>query len=87
MKFRIMGDVESNVNNCTYDFSLTTKFKSKWSQISIIRNFVRKWNKLQRVRRSGQSAKNLRKILKISCKKRHGRVPMDKKMKALNAYF
>ena len=65
-------------------FSLT---KSKWSQNSIIRNFVRKWNKLPRSLRQEKSMKNFKKELKEEMQKRHERVPMDKKMKALKVYF
>ena len=56
-KIRIIGDVKFKVNNRTNDFSLTKKCKSKWSQNSVIRNFVRKWNKLPRALRKEKSKK------------------------------
>ena len=56
-EFRVIGDVEIKVNNRTYDFFITTKCQSKWSQNSIIRNFVRKWNKLPRALRKEKSEK------------------------------
>ena len=78
-KFRIIGDVEIKVNNRTYDFSLTRKFKSKWSQNSVIRNFVRKWNKLQRVLRKEKLKKKIfKKKLKEEMLKRHEQDPMEK---------
>ena len=55
------------------------KYKSKWSQNSIIRNFVRKWNKLPRALRKENSKKNFLKELKEEMQKRHERFPMDKK--------
>ena len=63
-KFTVIGDVEFKVNNRTYDFSITTKYKSKWSQNSIIRNFVRKWNKLPRAPRKEKSKKKFKKRIK-----------------------
>ena len=77
-KFRIIGDVEIKVNNRTFDFSITTKCKSKWSQNSIIRNFVRKRNKHPRALRMEKSKKKFKKELKEEMQKRHERVPMDK---------
>ena len=56
-KFRVIGDVDIKVNNRTYDFFITTKCKSKWSQNSIIRNIVRKWNKLPKALRKEKSKK------------------------------
>ena len=86
-KFRIIGDVEIKINNRTYDFALTTKCKSKWSQNSFIRNFVRKWNKPPRALRKEKSKQKFKKELKEEMQKRHERVPMDKKLKALKVYF
>ena len=40
------------------------KYKSKWSQNSIIRNFVRKWNKLPRALRKENSKKKIFKRIK-----------------------
>ena len=51
MKFIIIGNFEIKVNNRTYEFSLTTKCKSKWCQNSISNKFVQKWNKLPRALR------------------------------------
>ena len=55
--FRIIGDVNIKVNYRAYNFSLTTKCKSKWSKNSFKRNFVRKWNKLPRALRTEKSKK------------------------------
>ena len=55
------------------------KCKSKWSQISIIRNFVLKKNKLPRALKKEKSKKKFKKELKEEMQKRHERVPMDKK--------
>ena len=79
-KFRIIGDVEIKVNNYTNNFSLTKKCNSKWSQNSIMRNFVRKWNKLPRALREEKSKKKFKKELNEEMQKRHERVPMDKKI-------
>ena len=84
-KFRVIGDVEIKVNNRTYDFSITTKCKSKWSQNSIMRNFVRKWNKLPRALRKEKSKKKSKKELKEEMQKRHKRVPMDKKIEGFKS--
>ena len=86
-KFRIIRDVEIKVNNRTYDFSITKKCKSKWSQNSIIRNFVRKWNKLPRALRKEKSKKKFKKDLKEEMQKRHERVPMDKKIESFKSLF
>ena len=86
-KFRIIRDVEIKVNNRTNDFSLTKKCKSKWSQNSIIRNLVRKWNKLPRALRKEKSKKKLKKELKEEMQKRHERVPMDKKIEGFKSLF
>ena len=86
-KFRVIGDVEIKVNNRTYDFSITRKCKSKWSQNSIIRNFVRKWNKLPRALRKEKSKKKFKKELKEEMQKRHKRVPMDKKIEGFKSLF
>ena len=63
-KFRIIGDVEIKVNNRTIDFDLTKKCKSKWSQNSIIRNFVQKWNNLPRALRKEKQKKKFKKRIK-----------------------
>ena len=68
-KFKILADVEIKVNNRTYNFSLITKCKSKWSQKSIIRNFVRKWSKLPRALRKEKSKKKFKKELKEEMQK------------------
>ena len=81
-KFRRIEDVEIKVNNRTYDFFSHKKCKSKWSQNSIIINFVRKLNKLPKALRKQNQRKNL-KELKQEMQKRRERVPMDKKLKAL----
>ena len=86
-KFRVIGEVEIKVNNRTYDFSITTKCKSKWSQNSIIRNFVRKWNKLPSALRKEKSKKKFKKELKEEMQKRHKRVPMDKKIDGFKSLF
>ena len=86
-KFRIIRDVDIKVNNRTYDFSLTKKCKSKLSQNSIIRNFVRKWNKLLRALRKEKSKKKFQKELKEEMQKRHERVPMDKKIEGFKSLF
>ena len=87
-KFRIIGDVEIKVNNRTIAFSLTKKCKPKWCQNSIVRNFVRKLNKLPRALRKEKSKKNCKKELKEEMQKIHERVPMDKKkLKALRVFF
>ena len=85
-KFRVIGDVEINVNNRTYDFSITN-CKSKWSHNSIIRNFFRKWNKLPRALRKEKSKKKFKKELKEKMQKRHKRVPMDKKIEGFKSLF
>ena len=86
-KFRVIGDVEIKVNNRIYAFSITTKCKSKWSQNSIIRNFVRKWNKLPRALRKEKSKRKFKKELKEEMQKRHKRVPMDKKIEGFKSLF
>ena len=57
-KFRVIGDVEIDVISPTYGFSLTTKCKPKWSRNSFIGNFARKWNKIQRNKKSKENFKN-----------------------------
>ena len=86
-KFRIIGDVEIQVNNRTYDFSLTRNCKSNWSQNSIIRIFFWKWNKFPRALSKEKSRKKFKKELKEEMQKRQERVPMDKKLKTLKVYF
>ena len=85
-KFRIIGDVEIKVNNRTNDFSLTKKCQSKWSQNSIIRNFVRKWNKLPRALRKENQRKNFKKNERKRCKKDTEEFQWTKKLKALKVY-
>ena len=85
-KFRIFGDVENKVNNRTYDFSLTTNCKSKWSQSSIIRNVVRKWNKLPRVLTKGKIKNFFKKIKRRDAKKTRTS-SNGQKMKALKVLF
>ena len=62
-------------------------FLSKWSQNSIIRNFVRKWNKLPRALRNENSKKKFKKELKEEMQKKHKRVPMDKKIEGFKRLF
>ena len=85
-RFRIIGEVEIRVINRTYDFSLT-KCKSKWSQNSIIRNFVRKWKKLPRALRKEKSNKKFKKELKEEMQKDTNEFQWTKKLKALKVYF
>ena len=85
-RFRIIGEVEIRVNNRTYDFSLT-KCKSKWSQSSIIRNFVRKRKKLPRALRKEKSKKKFKKELKEEMQKDTNEFQWTKKLKALKVYF
>ena len=54
---------------------------------SIIRNFVRKWNKLPRALRKEKSKKKFKKELKEEMQKRHERVPTDKKIEGFKNLF
>ena len=55
------------------------------SQNSIIRNFVRKWNKLLRVPRK-ENSKTIKK-LKEEMQKKQKRVPMDKRIEGFKSLF
>ena len=57
------------------------------NQNSIIRNFVRKWNKLPRALRKEKSKKKFKKELKEEMQKRRERVPMDKKIEGFKSLF
>ena len=78
--FRYLESVPIIVNKRTHDIFLEQKRKSKWSNGSIVRNFIRKWNTLPITIRKETSRTKFKQKVTAEMLKRHQRVPIDRRV-------
>ena len=86
--FRFLDNVPIVANKQTQNLFLEQKCKSKWSNGSIVRNFIRKWNTLPITIRK-ETSKNKFKPKKVTSEmlKRHERVPIDRRVAGFKHIF
>ena len=69
--FRFLENVPIIAHKRTHNLFLEKKFKSKWSNISIVRNFIRKWNTLPITIRKETSKTKFKQKVTAEMPKRH----------------
>ena len=85
--FRILENVPIIVNKRTHNLFLEQKCKSKWSNGSIVRNFIRKWNTLPITIRKETSKTKFKQKVTAEMLKRHERVPIDRRVAGFEHIF
>ena len=85
--FRFLENVPIIVNKRTHNLFLEQKCKSKWSNGSIVRNFIRKWNTLPITIRKETSKTKFKQKVTAEMLKRHERVPIDRKVAGFKHIF
>ena len=75
--FRFLENVPIFAIKRTHDFFLEQKSKSKWSNGSIVRNFIRKWNTLSNTIRNETLKTKFKQKHTEEMLKRHERVSID----------
>ena len=85
--FRFLEIVPIIVNKRTHNLFLEQKCKSKWSNGSIVRNFVRKWNTLPITIRKETSKTKFKQKVTAEMLKRRERVPIDRRVAGFKHIF
>ena len=85
--FRFLENVPIIVNKRTHNLFLEQKCKSKWSNGSIVRNFIRKWNTLPITIRKETSKTKFKQKVTAEMLKRHERVPIDRRVAGFKHIF
>ena len=85
--FRFLENVPIIVNKRTQNLFLEQKCKSKWSNGSIVRNFIRKWNTLPITIRKETSKTKFKQKVTAEMLKRHERVPIDRRVAGFKHIF
>ena len=84
---RFLENVPIIVNKRTHNLFLEQKCKSKWSNGSIVRNFIRKWNTLPITIRKETSKTKFKQKVTAEMLKRHERVPIDRRVAGFKHIF
>ena len=85
--FRFLENVPIIVNKRTHNLFLEQKYKSKWSNGSIVRNFIRKWNTLPITIRKETSKTKFKQKVTAEMLKRHEIVPIDRRVAGFKHIF
>ena len=85
--FRFLENVPIIVNKRTHNLFLEQKCKSKWSNGSIVRNFIRKWNTLPITIRKETSKTKFKQKVTAEMLKRHERIPIDRRVAGFKHIF
>ena len=85
--FRFLENVPIIVNKRTHNLFLEQKCKSKWSNGSIVRNVIRKWNTLPITIRKETSKTKFKQKVTAKMLKRHERVPIDRRVAGFKHIF
>ena len=78
--FRSLENMPTIANKRTHNLFLEQKCKSNWSNGSIVRNFIRKWNTLLITIRNEISKTKFKQKVTAETLKRHERVPIDRRV-------
>ena len=84
--FRFIENVPIIANKRTNNL-LEQKCKSKWSNGSIVRNFIRKWNTLPITKTKETSKIKFKQKVTAEMLKRHKRVPIDRRVAGFKQIF
>ena len=85
--FRFLVNVPIIANNRTHNLLLEQRCKSKWSNGSIVRNCIGKWNTLPITIRKETSKTKFKQKVTAEMLKRHERVPMAEGLQDSNIFF
>ena len=85
--FRFLENVPIIANKRTHKLFLEQKCKSKGSNGSIVRNFIRKWNTLPITIRKETSEIKFKQKVKAEMLKQHERVPIDRSVAGFKHIF
>ena len=85
--FRFLENVPIIVNKRTHNLFLEQKCKSKWSNGSIVRYFIRKWNTLPITIIKETSKTKFKQKVTAEMLKRHERVPIDRRIAGFKHIF
>ena len=86
--FRFFEKLELTKNSRTAQFFPKNKCQSKWSDMSLIRNFSRKWNNLPiEIRKEKKTKNKFKEKLSSEMVKLHERVPIDRQVRGFSNFF
>ena len=85
--FNILQQTRNRSNKHFRFLENVQKCKSKWSNGSIVRNFIRKWNKLPITIRKETSKTKFKQKVTAEMLKRHERVPRDRRVAGFKHIF
>ena len=86
-RFRFSENVPTFANKRIHNLFIEQKCKSKWSNGSIVRNFIRKWNTLPITIRKETSKTKFKQKVTAEMLKRHERVPIDRRVARFKRIF
>ena len=84
---KLYGKLEVKHNDRTGQLIFKNKSQSKWSERSVLRNFVQKWNNLPNKIRKENSKNKFKEKIKNELIRRHEMVPIDRKLQGFKHYF
>ena len=85
--YKIYEHITLRENTRTRQFQLLNKCETNWSDKSIIRNFIRKWNTLPTNIRKTNSKNKFKEKVNDMIIQKHEKIPFDRTVSGFKYYF